>query len=475
MIFVVTLVGSIVIMAMDGKADTFPIGTGTLIEDQSNVGRAGSAMAAGVRQLNGTLWHFSIEYTDATHRAILANYSNDNGDTWDGVEVMDETEAEFGGTGYPAYVHDAVVMSNNSMIILVGLYAYDTADKHEIHLLCHWNNSDFDQWEQITIYSHVSHSPDIDFASMCINSTDIVLVAYERSPYNYIHHDEFNPTSRVVSPASHSVTGGSEYDWGPWALVNSTDVFIIAYVYNPGAGERLWFKKESDWSAIVDVTTSSTSTPQDVIVALDDTFVYNTAASTGNGWCDIKYWNASGSGSRRYASIPMYNSVRLGLSTQSDRWIIVSNYDYTNDRMLMWSANYSASGTHWQSTQTIYFDETSDVIDYTSWLPHALYPRLKDYETSISNYTQIPTGGVFLYFVDRDDPTFYDFYNWKTTIMTWPGIAYWTYDPYTAPEEPEPEPEPEGLIDIPCFTSGLIILVIGIFLISIIIIALDVI
>jgi len=475
MIFVVTLVGSIVIMAMDGKADTFPIGTGTLIEDQSNVGYPSSAMAAGVRQLNGTLWHFSIEYTDATHRAILANYSNDNGDTWDGFEVMDETETEFGGVGYPRAVQDAVVMSNNSIIILVNLVAYDTTNKIELHLLCHWNNSDFDQWEQITIYSHTTYSVDWDFASMCINSTDIVLVAYERTADGYLHHDKFNPTTRVVTHASQSAVSCTER-WGPWALVNSSDEFIIAYPKNPGTGLRLYFKKESDWSAIGDLSFGSGYGPTDVIISLDDTFIYTYCGYPGSGWFYVGHWNLTGSGIRKLSSIAMYDSARLGLSNQSDRWILVSNYDHTNDRMLLWSANYSASETHWQSTQTIYFDETSDVIDYTSWMPHALFPILKDYQTGVENHTQIPLGGAFLYFVDTDDPEFYDFYNWKTTIMTWPGVAYWTYDPdWEPPEEPEPEPEPGALIDIPCFTSGLIILVIGIFLISIIIVALDVI
>lgn len=99
--------------------------------------------------------------------------------------------------------------------------------------------------------------------------------------------------------------------------------------------------------------------------------------------------------------------------------------------MLLWSANYSASATHWQSTQTIYFVETSDIIDYTSWMPHALFPVLKDYQTQVENHTQIPLGGAFLYFVDND-VTDYDFYNWKTGIITWPGVPYWTYDPTAA-------------------------------------------
>jgi len=474
MIFVVTLVGSIVIMAMDGKADTFPIGNGALIENQPNAGYVGTAMSAGTRQMNGTLWHFSIEYTDSTHRAVLANYSIDNGITWSGFEIIDETETEFGGVGYPYDIHDSVSLSNNSIIILLDLYAYDTADKHELHLLCHWNNSDLSQWEQVTIYSSVTYYPDTHFASMAVNSSDTILIAYERSPENYIHHDKFIPSTRTIQTAKQ---GGvkSTSNWGPWALVNSTDVFIIAYPYNPGIGQKLYFKKESDWSAIGDVSFGTNYGPSDCIIAKDDTFIYTSILHGGNGWFDVRHWNLTGSGSRSVCSIPLYNTARLGLSNSST-FIIVSNYDYTNDRCLFWSDNYYASSTHWQATQTIYFDETSDVIDYTSWLPHALYPQLKDYQTLEINYTQAPTGEVFIYFCDSDDPT-YDFWAFKTTILTWPGIPYWTYDPDWEPPE-EPEPEDNGVsefIDIPCFTSGLIILVIGIFLISMILMALDVI
>lgn len=425
------------------RADTFPVGTGVEVADQPNCGYPGTAMASGARQLNGTLWHFSIEYTDATHRAVLANYSTDDGATWRGFEIIDETETAFGGVGFPYVVHDSVVLSNNSIIVLVDLYKYDTSTNHELHLLCHWNNSDLSQWEQVTVYSSGAYYPDFDFASMAVNSTDVILIAYERTAQTKLHHDRWVPSTRAFTRGEASTTCTSK--WGPWALVNSTDVFIVAYPYNPGAGQKLYFKKESDWSAITDVSFGTGYGPSDCIVALDDTFVYTSIAHAGPGWFDVRYWNASGSGSRRVASTAMYSEGMLGLSNQTQSWILVMNYDYTNDDVLIWSQNYYVSSGMWQATQTIIFTETLDDIDYTAWFPHAHYPVLKDYQTGVENHTQIPLGGALLYFVDYDDPG-YDFYCWFSGSTTWPGVPYWTYDPdWTAPGGPvTPGEETEG-------------------------------
>ena len=470
MIFVVTLVGSIVIMAMDGKADTFPIGEGIKIEDQTNSGFLGTAMSAGCRSLNGTIWHFSMEYTDSSHRAVLANYSMDNGLTWGGFEIIDETDPGFSGVGYPYCIQDAVVLSNNSIIVLAHFYAHDTADKYELHVLQNWNGSDPTDWEQSTIYSDPTYYPDRDFASMCVNSTDILMVCWERDGGSTVHHDIYNPASRTVTPAEG--TGSSTDKFGPWALVNSTDVFIYAWAFNPGVGQKLFFSTHAE-DSLYEASFSTNYGPSDVVIALDDTFVWTSVYYTANGWIELRYWNATGEGSTQISSAPKYTHAQLGLTNMSETWIIVQAYDSSVDELMFWGHNYYEPPGMWQSTETTFFLETDDVIDYPSWLPHAIYPRLKDYQTDAMNYTQLPATGVFLYFVERDDGVDYDFYCYHTSIYSWPEIPYWTYDPYLVPEEPEPEPEPGALIDIPCFTSGLIILVIGIFLISLIVVVLD--
>ena len=117
----------------------------------------------GVRQTNGTLWHFGTNVnTYGVDHEIIASYSSDNGTSWASFVLMDNSYPGFEIGGYPWKVTDGVGLSNNSIVISLVLQRFGTAAKAEVWLMCHWNNSDLGQWELIDVYTNAGQNVDKD-------------------------------------------------------------------------------------------------------------------------------------------------------------------------------------------------------------------------------------------------------------------------------------------------------------------------
>lgn len=437
MVFVVTLIGSFILFAMDGDADSVENGN-TDVEyisgmDDVSTYYSQSNHAPPIRQLNGTLWYFAMEVTTyQDEQAICGYFSCDGGDSYNRILIMDQDDPGFNEGGYPFFVTDAVVTSNNSIGLCVILCYYSTIDNIEAWMLWHWNNTNLSQWEAVSVYA--SESSSIDWTSSfeaCINDTDVLLTGYHRGNYYYLDWWEDIGSRTSTTSYTWSFLSFHRQYFGPWIMCNSTGHFSIGTVY-PSSVDYIRLYNFDTTPPVLEVSRGSSSGYRwyDCVITADDTFLAVNGYSTGGGWCDLYHWNYTSGGTRRLVvgTQPLgYN--KLGLINNS-RWVNIFGYDKTNDEFTSSSHFYYSPNSTWQSINTERWDESEDSTkNFPFPGPRDLFPRIWSDEWERWIYTQLPQTGILSPFSDYDvagDNE--DYHILHSNATTWPAIP-WYYLP----------------------------------------------
>ena len=383
-----------------------------------------------VRQMNGTLWKFDMRViTYAVDHEFWAHYSTDKGDSWNSFLIMDNSDPEFAVGGYPRRITDAVVLSNNTLIVLVELYAYETSNNIELHTLSHWNNTNLSQWEDMTVYA--SETYDIDYnkpPAMVINDHDHVMISYER---NGLHFDLYNMTTRTtISTYTKYPTVGSNYKC-PYLMANASGNFFVGFSTGASPDYLNVFTADSDWTLIWTQVTSSSYYFYDCAVTADDTFIAVASMSAG-GYNKVYYFNDTSTGSRTYADASHADgySPQISLVAGMDTWVYITQYHKTEDRFATYGQMYYRDATYWKSSFTAIWDETEDSTKSHPWQGMVdLHPRIWDAVEDGWIYTQLPATGFITTFGDYDVGTDdLDHIVIHENSTTWQGIP-WYFGP----------------------------------------------
>lgn len=378
------------------------------------------------RQMNGTLWTFdNFVTTPSSSQALWGHFSTDKGDTWSSIMIMDENDPEFAVGGYPRMVRDWCVLSNNSIIILVMLYAYDTSNNIELHMLAHWNNTDLSQWEEIDVYSSEINDVNWRRQPMIVSDADdYVMIAYER---NGIHFDYYDLTTRTtINTYLKYPAVGSNYQL--YLMCNASGEFFYGY----GIGVTLYVYtgfETGTWDLVFSQGGSSGYYWYDCVVTADDTFVAVSCHSSG-GYNSIYYWNETNDDTRYYIDAGHTDGVyaAIGLLASDPEWITLMEYHKTEDRIATFANKYYRDDSIWKSTFTVVWDETEDTIKTHVWEgSRDLHPRFWDAVEEEWIYSQLPDTGWIFNFADYDVGAD-DVDHWviHRDSTTWQGIPWYS-------------------------------------------------
>lgn len=424
----------------------------------------------GMRQVNGTLWHFGTNITTfGVDHAITASYSSDNGTSWTSFVLMDNTYPGFELNGFPWMVNDAVGLSNNSIIIVMTLKNFDTASRYECWLFCHWNNSDLSQWELFDVYSNSGQNIDRD-PSIAVNDTDTVMITYEIDGQNYVYYDFFSPANRVAAGNLKSAIE-PQGSLGPWALCDSNGVFFVGMVIDADDDLDI-YTSDGSWTLVWTESFDSSYFAYDCIITGDDTIVALSAKNDG-GVMQLHYWNETAEGLRYIVDLGTGDTTctypKLGIYNNSETTVSIISYSLTDDSFKRAYGDYYIDSEVWQTRWSDgEWDETHDTAkDYTGYQPHDLFPIVTDPVSSVINRTMLPNTGFYAhitdYYVTGDTE---DLREIHANTTTWPASPYYHYDPfYEAPEEPE-EPGADAdwnwtwWGDVACISSFMVIAVV---------------
>ena len=398
---------------------------------------ATQSMAADfVRQLNGTLWVFSIweNNEDENERVLFGYFSTDNGSTWNTIVVTDDTDPGYDTDGYPRQLINTVVLSNNSIIICIQDRDYwGTSGKYEITFLCHWNNSDLTQWERVQGYYSATRYA---FDGHCnVNETDKIVFAFQPYTLTHTYVYSFDPATRNIDIRGPIV---SKY---PVPIYETTWVFWNGTAWNILLtwGNTLYCN-DIDGGGLWSIALGANREVTDIVLSASGTYgvsINRHQAPSYYWYAEMRFRNATGDWT--YHAIMdsgKFGSGKLGLSNYNDDYFVLMAYEYIEDKFYWWGSVYWRGIPHWGTTKTECFAEdfdspSTDHFDWPIELPNAIYPI--DPETG--NHTQLPAGlgGPTWCFMEYDsDTTSNDL--WVDYETTWPGILWWTYVPFVPPE-----------------------------------------
>lgn len=413
-LFVVTLIGSLIMLAQDAEAD---VDVGAQTESVMSDGTSDyigtyQYTGCGGRQMNGTLWKFRTYQNpaDNTDRIIWGYFSNNDGDDWYKIKILDNTDPYFDAGEYPQYIFDVVMLSNNSIILAVS---FSANGKEEAHVMCHWNNSDLSQWERVLVYGDYSVS---DFG-MGVNETDYILCAWEYYTGNGLKSCRFNADTRVSTNLG-GLANRRNYLDKVYPFWNGTG-WTISFQYEPGTGDRLYIYNK-DYSTLIheEPSIGSTQTIHDLVLTGDGTYVYVFTGDQG-GWPSLRYWNETGSGARQYISAQAQWSkwsFEIALKNNDPTKIKIYAYYYVDDTFHEWAwLNYYDHINIFKNNHQKWFEETTDWgtgVNFVDWAPYKLYPRLWDPIHSVYVNTQLQNNGTWNLFSETDPDNDKDF--WST-------------------------------------------------------------
>jgi hypothetical protein len=474
------------LMAGAVRADT-PAGDEQEIQSGSALTGYNEEQSSFCRQMNGTLWVFSVwrDPADTYERTLYGYFSSDNGTTWSTIIIADEGDAGYETNGYPVKMIEAHALSNNSIVILFYDVDYwGSSGKTEITIMCHWNNSDLSQWERVQGYAHTTYSA--IYAGSGVNETDKIKFGFRAyTQTHYVVYD-FDPADRSVSAAG-SVS--NKYPNSPkgapkgWFFWNNSDCWNMLWTYEPGTGTLVYCWNASDgtvgafpeWTASIQ---GYDSYIHDIVLTGNGTYVWTQHYGTGSYyyyWPYLKWYSpetdTTGAAIKIHAD-SYWGFIQLGLSNYDNCFVFAVGFNYNTDRYGAWGARYYRNAATWQGTHVDYFQEDYNAgntwrYNFAANMPYQLYPRLE------SNYTQLPAGLGFpnVQFSEYDSgDSASDL--WVDYDTTWPGVRGWTY----WPEEPGPGPGGDGNAtasqwylwwgDASCMSGLIIAIIAGVILVT---------
>jgi len=437
MIFVVTLVGSIVILAMDTKA--------SLVEENTNF-HYSLERDVMCRDHWGTLWYF---YTNGSY-ALYSEKSLDNGTTWG-----NKTLILAGGWEGTIYLHpaDVVVTDNNSIVLSIRTKNYSNPNFEQM-LLVKYNETD--TWFEVMVFTSGTDSYG---GQIAINRTNHILICYRYSGFGLTRIYDFDANTLGAQGTFISLTGVDQFP-----TVNMSNDFWIAY-YTPSVPQPGYCRDYNKTLAEESFGTYAYITAfacleNDVLVVMS-IYHYGSVESVGYYYrTGLATWIYRGLSATGHSDWYYYNGA---MSINDENQLCFIAMIDASKILCRWGPfEYTTATLTWQASETALFYGSGQTLPLSHF--GDLYPVRDGNRLDV-----LDTGWCFAFY--SQDGTYDNYFNGTATFDNpWLG--------YVAPEEPEPETEPEDngvseFIDIPCFISGLIILVIGIFLISLIIMGLD--
>jgi hypothetical protein len=444
-LFVITLVGSLVMLALDDAE-----GAGTPHwEPDANIdevplsGYAGGWAARGPDNIVRRVYQ-TDDY------GINVSYTDNNGSTWSDLVVIDS--AWKGHTG--VFLGGIVVLANNTTI--VHFTATGADDNYNAYVACRWNWSG--TWDIVRIYGHAT--TDLAYPKMAVNETTVVLLYVTSS--NTIRYKTFDPTDSSFDPVVGSVpnvwvaswTYAYDYD----VTVNQTGSIIICSKSWSGSVYRYYVRDlDLEQSPIYAAMSSGVIIPYGVSITCtsDDLFVVvSSQYYSATGFAGIKYWK----------ELTLWGGFQtVSIDYRNDRYIdlySVGTCIDDNDRVTIYWANETGAGevaeiskttadhladeATWEAAIVPYvydYGDNDDVWYSSTWYDGA-FPKVGGYSVNI------PDAGWMGHHTFRDEPSAPNEYRFA---LYWNATFHWyDWSPPSGPgpgPEPEPEPTPDPGID----------------------------
>lgn len=415
----------------DAEADSAEPGftaVTTLVDDDEYAGYYNGyvAHAPPMRQMNGTLWVFDNFVTIANSvQSLWGHFSTDKGDTWSDILIMDETDPDFAVGGYPRNIIDGAMLSNNSIIILVELYGWQTNDNHELWLFCHWNNTDLSQWEMVPVYVSETYHNVNKWAQIVVGDDDTIYSYNQKGPTSTMYFKSWDMTTRVGTTifTKYPAYGGNKF----WFMIDSTEQLYFAWA-NGASPEILYTYLIPEGTLYCSRGGSSSYYWRDCMMTLDDTQVAIVSWGTGGQYDYLWYYNGSGSG---FTQIMSPNQVltypKFSLCQSVPTRVYIFSLSPTQDHFAYKAQNYYASSTAWKASYVEVWEDTENSVKSYGWIgPRDHFPQMySDIEEEMV-YTQVPdTGWIFPfsdYDVAMDD---WDHYIIHMSSTTWMSIPFY--------------------------------------------------
>lgn len=381
-----------------------------------------------LRQMNGTLWMFdNFVTTPSSVQTIYGHFSTDKGDMWSDIEIIDQDDPGFSVGGYPRNVIDGCILSNNSIIILIELYAYQTTDNLELWMFCHWNNTDLTQWERLPVYVSETYHIATQWGQILVGDDDTVYTYHQRVS-NTMYYKSWDLTTRTPTQifTKYPPYSGNKF----WLMIDSTEQLYFAYA-NGVSPEYLYIYLIPQGTLYASKGGSSSYYWRDCIMTLDDTVVAVVSWSTGGAYDKLWYYNGTGEG---YTAIMDTNEVlvypRLSLCQGDPERIYIFSYNQVADHFAYKAQDYFKGSVAWKASYVEVWEDSEHSVKSFGW-PGSRdhFPQVYSDILEETVYTQLPdTGWIFAcsdYDTGADD---WDHYIIHDSSTTWLGIP-WYFGP----------------------------------------------
>jgi len=369
MLFVVTLVGTFLMMALDseGAVDHETIGTTT---DPLN---ADPPQKYFERSVNGT-WYYL--YTVTALGLYLAK-STDNGTTWNSEEIVDGSWK--GHTAiYPVGVHSTY---NNTTIVVFKTLDADLL--YNIYLGYNYSGG----WLIHNIFGSGSDNPDTITSDT--NYSHVCILYRYSTDLRYSVWDWINETQNVDDI---QLVAGPVYS--PRLTVNVTGDFWVHYTYHDGTYWDFEIRNLDNSENFLQDNVFNLGFPQcGGFEALPNNYFvwfYGwTRFGTSYMYYNKAYWDGTGQSKQNVvSSTDASTNSWFGMTITTGNKVYLWVNDQTNDELYYMTAAYDAIAATFQSSKTVIFDALGATDQVSVQTSCSLFPRDPD-----GNYTVVPTSG----------------------------------------------------------------------------------
>jgi hypothetical protein len=357
-IFVVTLVGSLVMLAMEdaeGAGVPYWEPEEYLIDENPLGSYHSSNVARGPDNIVRRLWQ-DDDY------ALMVSWTANNGSTWTVSEIvgpawLGHTSLAMGGI---------VVLANNTTI--AHFTTLNADDVYNSYVACRWNWTG--PWDIIEIYGSAVNG--VGYPKMAVNETCVLLTYYMT---NAIRYKRFYPSNSAVFPTAaflplswFPAADSNQYDYD--VTVNQTGYFIIASKTWSGVSYRYYIRDLNGTHAVVyaalwsSVMSSSSMT---IMSTSDDGFCLVMA---------IQYYGMNYYGIAVFHTHTPWGGFQYELIQYANNYVmdidsVGTCIDSTDNVAIYWANDTGAGGgTYISKTRSHYQD---DEVDWESKTVDGVY------------------------------------------------------------------------------------------------------